>query len=114
MNSTRIKMTPMIKDKMVEIPKGTIELRDDRTKEKWTVEIESFLLFKFPVTQDFYFEITNENPSTFKGDLRPVETVTFKDAVEGFPFLVQFKSRIFYSFSKNQLNLRSGRSVAKA
>ncbi len=33
---------------------------------------------------------------------------------EGFPFLVQFKSRIFYSFSKNQLNLRSGRSVAKA
>jgi len=81
MNSTRIKMTPMIKDKMVEIPKGTIELRDDRTKEKWTVEIESFLLFKFPVTQDFYFEITNENPSTFKGDLRPVETVTFKDAV---------------------------------
>lgn len=81
MNSTRIKMTPMIKDKMVEIPKATIELRDDRTKEKWTVEIESFLLFKFPVTQDFYFEITNENPSTFKGDLRPVETVTFKDAV---------------------------------
>ncbi len=71
----------MIKDKMVEIPKGTIELRDDRTKEKWTVEIESFLLFKFPVTQDFYFEITNENPSTFKGDLRPVETVTFKDVV---------------------------------
>ena len=81
MNSTRIKMTPMIKDKMVEIPKGTIELRDDRTKEKWTVEIGSFLLFKFPVTQDFYFEITNENPSTFKGDLRPVETVTFKDVV---------------------------------
>lgn len=74
-------MTPTIKDKMVEIPKGTIELRDDRTKEKWTVEIESFLLFKFPVTQVFYFEITNENPSTFKGDLLPVETVTFKDAV---------------------------------
>ncbi len=66
---------------MVEIPKGTIELRDDRTKEKWNVEIESFLLFKFPVTQDFYFEVTNEKPSTFKGDLRPVETVTFKEAV---------------------------------
>lgn len=74
-------MTSNILVQMVEIPKGRIELRDDRTKEKWTVEIESFLLFKFPVTQDFYFEITNENPSTFKGDLRPVETVTFKDAV---------------------------------
>ncbi|WP_229723838.1 formylglycine-generating enzyme family protein [Chryseobacterium sp.] len=74
-------MTPTIKDQMVEIPNGKIELRDDRTKEKWTVEIESFLLCKFPVTQDLYFEITNENPSTFKGDLLPVETVTFKDAV---------------------------------
>lgn len=81
MNLNSIKMTSNILVQMVEIPKGRIELRDDRTKEKWTVEIESFLLFKFPVTQDFYFEITNENPSTFKGDLRPVETVTFKDAV---------------------------------
>lgn len=81
MNSNSIKMTPTIKDQMVEIPKGKIELRDDRTKEKWTVEIESFLLCKFPVTQDLYFEITNENPSTFKGDLLPVETVTFKDAL---------------------------------
>ena len=81
MNLNSIKMTSNILVQMVEIPKGRIELRDDRTKEKWTVEIESFLLFKFPVTQDFYFEITNENPSTFKGDLRPVETVTFKDVV---------------------------------
>ena len=81
MNLNSIKMTSNILVQMVEIPKGRIELRDDRTKEKWTVEIESFLLFKFPVTQDLYFEITNENPSTFKGDLRPVETVTFKDAV---------------------------------
>lgn len=70
-----------ISDNMVEIPKGNIELRDDRTKEKWAVEIEPFLLFKFPVTQGLYFEVTNENPSTFKGDFLPVETVTFKDAV---------------------------------
>ncbi len=69
-----------ITDHMVAIPKGKIELRDDRTKEKWTVEIEPFLLSKFPVTQELYFEVTNENHSTFKGDLLPVETVTFKDA----------------------------------
>lgn len=74
-------MTSMILDQMVEIPKGRIELRDDRTKEKWAVEIESFLLFKFPVTQDLYFEMTNENPSTFKGGGLPVETVTFKEVV---------------------------------
>ena len=70
-----------INDQMVEIPGGKIELRDDRTKQKWTVHIEPFLLAKFPVTQDFYFEITKETPSVFKGDRRPVETVTWKDTV---------------------------------
>jgi len=81
MNLNSIKMTSNILVQMVEIPKGRIELRDDRTKEKWAVEIEPFLLYKFPITQDIYFEITNENPSTFKGDLLPVETITFKEAV---------------------------------
>lgn len=81
MNLSNIKTKSTIIDQMVEIPKGRIELRDDRTKDKWTVEIEPFLLFKFPVTQELYFEITNENPSTFKGNSLPVETVTFKDAV---------------------------------
>lgn len=81
MNTKGIDMTGKILDQMVEIPKGIIELRDDRIKEKWTVEIEPFLLSRFPVTQDLYSEIINENPSTFKGDLLPVETVTFKEAV---------------------------------
>jgi formylglycine-generating enzyme required for sulfatase activity len=70
-----------INDQMVEIPSGIIELRDDRTKEKWAVELEPFLLAKFPVTQDLYFEITKKSPSTFIGNKLPVETVTWKDAV---------------------------------
>lgn len=81
MNSSSIDITSDIYDRMVEIPGGKIELRDDRTKEKWAVEIETFLLLKYPVTQDLYFEVTNESPSTFVGNLHPVETVTFKDAV---------------------------------
>ncbi|MDY0143749.1 MAG: SUMF1/EgtB/PvdO family nonheme iron enzyme [Bacteroidales bacterium] len=81
MSAKGINRTSTILDQMVEIPKGRIELRDDRTKEKWAVEIEPFLLNKFPVTQDLYFAITNENPSTFKGNSLPVETVTFKDTV---------------------------------
>ena len=75
------KTDKIINDQMVEIPRGKIELRDDRTKQKWTVNIEPFLLSIFPVTQDFYFEITKETPSTFIGGSRPVETVTWKDAV---------------------------------
>lgn len=66
---------------MVEIPSGEIELRDDRTKQKWIVKINPFLLAKFPVTQDLYFENTKEEPSTFKGKGYPVETVTWKEAV---------------------------------
>lgn len=66
---------------MVEVPAGKIELRDDRIKQKWTVEIQPFLLAKFPVTQEFYFEITKKAPSTFNGKGLPVETVTWKDAV---------------------------------
>lgn len=70
-----------IENQMVEIPAGKIELRDDRTKQKWTVEIAPFSIAKFPVTQAIYFDITNENPSTFKSDNRPVETVTWEEAV---------------------------------
>lgn len=70
-----------VNEAMVEIPGGSIELRDDRTKEKWTVEIEPFLLSKFPVTQDLYFEVTKESPSTFEGGRLPVESVSWKDAI---------------------------------
>lgn len=66
---------------LVEIPSGKIELRDDRTKQKWTVEITAFLLAPFPVTQQQYLAVTNESPSAFKGNTLPVETVSWKDAI---------------------------------
>lgn len=66
---------------MVEIPAGTIVLRDDRIKQSWTVEIKPFYLAKYSVTQSLYFEITGQRPSTFTGDEHPVETVTWRDAV---------------------------------
>ena len=70
-----------INNQLVEIPAGKIELRDDRTKQRWSVAIDSFLLSKFLVTQELYFEITKESPSTFKGNNLPVETITWKEAV---------------------------------
>jgi formylglycine-generating enzyme required for sulfatase activity len=71
----------LIENLMVQIPSGIIELRDDRTKQKWTVEIGSFLLAKFPVTQELYVEVMNESPRTFNGARRPVETVSWKECV---------------------------------
>ncbi|RYJ43693.1 formylglycine-generating enzyme family protein [Flavobacterium beibuense] len=66
---------------MAEIPEGKIDMRDDRTKNEWTVELKSFLLSKYLVTQDLYLKIIKKNPSTFIGDRLPVETVTWKEAV---------------------------------
>lgn len=80
MNIISPQTTPNGFDLLVEIPKGWIAMRDDRTKEKWTIEIQSFYLGRFPVTQALYLEITQEDPSTFKGKRLPVETVTFTDA----------------------------------
>lgn len=70
----------IINDQMVQIPGGKIELRDDRIKHQWSVELEPFLLGKFQVTQDIYFAITNQAPSHFKGDKNPVESISWKEA----------------------------------
>lgn len=71
-----------LEDQMVEIPGGHIELRDDRKKTKWNVEIAPFLLSKYQVTQDLYFEVTGESPSSFKGNGKPVEEVSWHNATE--------------------------------
>lgn len=81
MNVTKIEIEAIIAEQMIQIPKGTIELRDDRIKEKWTTEIKTFFILKYPVTQDLYLTVTNQNPSTFQGDRLPVETVSWIDAV---------------------------------
>jgi formylglycine-generating enzyme required for sulfatase activity len=70
-----------ISNLMVEIPAGKIEMRDDRTKQKWVVEIDAFLLCKFLVTQNLFSQVLNESPSTFKGENLPVETISWKEAV---------------------------------
>ncbi|OUC15766.1 MAG: hypothetical protein B0A82_05135, partial [Alkalinema sp. CACIAM 70d] len=60
-----------LNEQLASIPAGKIDLRDDRTKQQWSVEIEPFFLAKFPVTQDVYFDVLKESPSTFKGDKLP-------------------------------------------
>lgn len=71
----------LLGDEMVSIPSGQIGLRDDRTEREWAVDIHPFLLLKFPVTQDLYYEITQTRPSTFQGKRRPVETISWQEAV---------------------------------
>ena len=46
-------MNQDINNLMVEIPSGKIELRDDRTKERWIVEIESFFIMQISSNSRF-------------------------------------------------------------
>src|SRR5687767_14558028 len=71
----------VIDSRLVIIPAGEIELRDDRINKHWRVIIEPFLLSKFQVTQELYFDIAQQNPSTFKGAQKPVETLSWREAI---------------------------------
>jgi formylglycine-generating enzyme required for sulfatase activity len=67
--------------KLIDIPAGEIVLRDDRKNLQWTVKLNSFLIAPHQVTQEFYHSVTKESPSTFKGKNKPVDTVSWREAV---------------------------------
>ena len=45
-------------------------------------EVFDIEVCKYPVTQDMWMEVMEENPSSFKGGRRPVENVSWWDALE--------------------------------
>ncbi|MEO0935742.1 MAG: formylglycine-generating enzyme family protein, partial [Cyanobacteria bacterium J06641_2] len=75
---------------MVQIPGGEFlmgspsseEKRQDDESPQHKVNIKPFYMGKFAVTQAQYQAIMGENPSRFKGNNRPVETVSWNDATE--------------------------------
>lgn len=69
------------RSQMVNIPSGSILLRDDRTEQQWNAKIKPFSLSIVPVTQSVYAEITGLWPSAGVGESCPVETVSWIDAM---------------------------------
>lgn len=66
---------------MIKIPGGEIELRDDRVKNKWKVEIRPFLLSRFPVTQELYLAVTKKIAVSSEEAQKPVVNISWNDAI---------------------------------
>ena len=68
--------------RMKHIPGDKILLKDEVSGSEFTAEVRPFLLDKYPVTQDLYWKVTGKRPSEFEGDDKPVDTVSWFDAVD--------------------------------
>ena len=79
-----------IKLEMVYIPGGSFlmgspeneEGRNDSESPQHEVTLQPFYMSKYPITQNQYLAIIGENPSSFEGENRPVERVTWYQARE--------------------------------
>ncbi len=75
---------------LVVIPGGTFLMgaptgEKDRSNDEGPqhqVTVPAFLMGKYPVTQAQHYKVMGDNPSYFKGENRPVESVTWHQAVE--------------------------------
>jgi formylglycine-generating enzyme required for sulfatase activity len=70
-----------MQSRMVPVPAGEFLLGDDQTGRVQVKIPQSFLIDKYPLTQGIYERVMNTNPSHFKGNDRPVETVSWRDAL---------------------------------
>ncbi len=83
---------------LVYIPGGSFMMGSPDTEEgrqvnerpQHQVTLQPFYMSKYPITQRQYQEIMGENPSNFKGDNLPVETVSWNDATN---FCTQLSAR---------------------
>jgi sulfatase modifying factor 1 len=69
------------KNKLVRIPGGTF-LMGDEEEGQFQAAVKDFWMDMYPVTQALYRQVMGKNPSRFEGDGRPVERVSWFDAVK--------------------------------
>ena len=76
----------LLEKNMVEIPAGEFlmgsEVGDDDEKPVHRVNIGAFKIGKYEITQRQWFIIMGNRPGIFKGDDRPIENVSWFDAVD--------------------------------
>ncbi len=73
---------------MIAIPGGKFMMGSpegegyDREKPQHDVTVQPFFIGKYPITQAQYQQVMSKNPSKFKAGNRPVENLSWEDAVE--------------------------------
>lgn len=67
---------------LVSIPAGTVMLRDDRKKRQSSHILKSFQLSETLITQECYQAVTGCNPSLNEGEKKPVDSVSWLDAIK--------------------------------
>ncbi|MET0415265.1 MAG: formylglycine-generating enzyme family protein [Actinoplanes sp.] len=63
------------------MPAGRVVVTDRRSERRWQVDVEPFRLAAVPVTQAQFARVTGAWPSASRADDRPVEGVSWWDAV---------------------------------
>ncbi|WP_233559052.1 formylglycine-generating enzyme family protein [Micromonospora radicis] len=66
---------------LVRIAAGQVTLSDRRTQRRWSVPLRPYEIAAVPVTQAQYAQVTGARPSAAGGDRRPVESVSWWDAI---------------------------------
>jgi eukaryotic-like serine/threonine-protein kinase len=102
-----------VKLEMIYIQVGSFMMgsnESDREKPIHRVNLSPFYMGKYAITQQQYQAIMGNNPSRFKGDNRPIESVSWDDAVEFCQKLSQRtgKSYILPSESQWEYACRAG------
>ncbi|MGK7923285.1 MAG: SUMF1/EgtB/PvdO family nonheme iron enzyme, partial [Trichodesmium sp.] len=99
-----------IKLEMVYIPGGIFlmgsppneERRNGNESPQHPVTLEHFYMSKYPITQAQYQAMMGNNPSNFKGENRPVEKVSWYDAIEFCKKLSRKTGKIYRLPSESQ------------
>ena len=72
-----------------------VEKRYDYTRPAHKVTVEGFYIGRFEVTQGVWRAVMGEEPSWFKGDMLPVEQVTWTEAQRFVAMLSQMTGKRF-------------------
>jgi len=89
---------------MVDIPGGEVELRDDRTKQNWKVDIKPFRIGQYPVTMQLYYDLTNKSPLPLADANKPVVSISWNEVIYICNLLSQRAGlQECYSISENEI-----------